>query len=216
MLLCPRPDSSTASTTVPWAWTPCLSSARVRSWTGRAIPRIVTPAAAKTMARVVVPSESKIPANRMAPTHTQRPRQHRRVPGTLRPLGAILTAAVGGAVRPSVGSPPQADKLHSVQAPLPRSIGRPVHAGYTPCRLAEDCNGHQRSPQDPRNRRSDFRRSRHQAPLQKAGQSSSLPTSTKGQVIDLAFCVAAGPWGHSGATYGRSAVLGSFAHLGRG
>jgi hypothetical protein len=37
-------------------------------------------------------------------------------------------------------------------------------------------NGHQRSPGELRNRRSDRQRSRHQAPLQEAGQSSSLPT----------------------------------------
>jgi hypothetical protein len=56
-----------------------------------------------------------------------------------------------------------------------RDRSPPVHAGYTRSRQVEECNGHERSPKESRNRRSDRQRSHHQAALQAAGESSSLP-----------------------------------------
>jgi hypothetical protein len=72
-------------------------------------------------------------------------------------------------------------------APQASATGRdrspPVHGGYTRSRQVEDCNGHQRSPRELRNRRSDRQRSRHQAPLQATGQSSSLPPLPTGLLL---------------------------------
>ncbi len=56
-----------------------------------------------------------------------------------------------------------------------RDRSPPVHGGYRRCRQVAECNGHQRSRRELRNRRSGRERSRHQAPLQAAGRSSSLP-----------------------------------------
>jgi len=64
-----------------------------------------------------------------------------------------------------------------------RDRSPPVHGGYTRSRQVEDCNGHQRSPRELRNRRSDRQRSRHQAPLQATGQSSSLPPLPTGLLL---------------------------------
>jgi hypothetical protein len=67
--------------------------------------------------------------------------------------------------------PPEAPATGRVRSP-------PVHSGYTRDRQIGECSGHQRSQPVPRNRRSARQHSRHQAALQEAGQSSSLPTST--------------------------------------
>jgi hypothetical protein len=58
-----------------------------------------------------------------------------------------------------------------------------VHAGYTRSRQAGEYNGRQRSPSVPTNRRSDHQRSLHQAALQQAGQSSSLPPPPAGLLL---------------------------------
>jgi hypothetical protein len=56
-------------------------------------------------------------------------------------------------------------------APEASATGRdrspPVHGGYTRSRQVGECNGHERSPRELRNRRSDSQRSRHQAPLRR-------------------------------------------------
>ena len=59
----------------------------------------------------------------------------------------------------------------------------PVHSGYTQSRWAEVCNGHERSLRELRNHRSEQQHSRHQAPLQTAGQSSSLPPLPTGLLL---------------------------------
>jgi len=75
-----------------------------------------------------------------------------------------------------VGSP----TVRSTRAPEASATRRdrspPVHRGSTRSRQVQDCNGHQRSPRELRNRSSYLQRSHHQAALQVAGQSSSLPT----------------------------------------
>ena len=57
-----------------------------------------------------------------------------------------------------------------------------VHGGYTWCRQVGECNGHERSRPVLRNRRSGNQRSRYQAALQEAGQSSNLPTPDYGDL----------------------------------
>jgi len=66
----------------------------------------------------------------------------------------------------------------------PRPDGKaPVHDGYTPSRQLWDGNGHERSRPVTKNRRSTNQRSRYQAALEEAGQSSSLPT--QGQQVRI-------------------------------
>jgi hypothetical protein len=55
-----------------------------------------------------------------------------------------------------------------------RDRSPPVHGGYTRSWQVGECNGHERSPRELRNRRPDRQRSCHQDTLQVAGQSSSL------------------------------------------
>jgi hypothetical protein len=66
--------------------------------------------------------------------------------------------------------------VHWTQVQEPAGRSPPVHSGYTRSRQVAECNGHERSPRGLRNRRLDCQHRRHQAPLQEAGQSSSLPT----------------------------------------
>jgi len=62
----------------------------------------------------------------------------------------------------------------------PRDQKPPAHGGYTQGWKTRDGNGHYRSPRVRRNSRSGRQHSRHQATLQEAGRSSSLPTRLTG------------------------------------
>jgi hypothetical protein len=109
-----------------------------------------------------------------------------------------------GLDRPSVPGRPIGPWSRRTGAPEASATGRDrsprVHAGYTRSRQVGDCNGHERSPRVARNRSSDRQRSRHQAPRQEAGRSSSLPTH--------AALRPAGSWPPGGGHRGRTSPSG--------
>jgi hypothetical protein len=84
-------------------------------------------------------------------------------------------------------------------APEASATGRdrspPVHGGYTRSRQVGDCNGHQRSSRELRNRRSNRERSRHQAALQEAGR-VRVSHSTAPQACDPCPCSSGHPEPH--------------------
>jgi hypothetical protein len=87
----------------------------------------------------------------------------------------VLTARIGLAV-PGRPIGPWSRRTGAPKASATRrDRSPPVHGEYTRSRQVEDCNGHQQSPRELRNRRSHRQHSRLQAPLQEAVQSSSLP-----------------------------------------